>query len=169
MNRKRKIPLLEIFVILFTILLLQGEFGLTKERNYSFFDYLTNKDESKDIPLITSLAELRQIKPHEGATIKIDTSIVSAYQSDGGYRLIGLADIGERVKTTISLFTNDIKQFKALSSITNNARLTIAVETISINNVIYNLAAFEDELVPIESTEVEIMGELLTFQSISNI
>jgi len=169
MKRKRKIPLLEIFVILFAILLLQGEFGLTEERNFSFFDYLNNKNDGKDIPLITSLAELKQIKPNEGATIKMDTSIVSAYRSEEGYKLIGLADIGERVKTTIALFTNDVEKFRALSSISNTARLTIAIDAITINKVIHNLSAFEDEFVPIENTEVKILGKLLAFQSNSNI
>jgi len=164
MKRRRKIPILEIFIILFSILLLQGEFGLTSVIKYSYFDYIGKTGINENTPLITSLEELTSIKPERGTTIQIDTSIVSTYADGSVFKIIGLAEIGERVKTTISLTTNDLEKYQTLSTIRDNVRLTILIHTFKISNKVYNLAAFEDEFVPIEGVEVEITGSLLTFR-----
>ncbi|GJQ61785.1 MAG: hypothetical protein SCALA702_08380 [Melioribacteraceae bacterium] len=158
--KKKRFPVIELFVLLFGLLLLNGSDGFNSFYDFKSISWVDSKYGSNEVVKIISIDDIKNngIKP--GVRVSVDTTIVSTRFEEDGYTIVGLAELGDNVNTTIKFRTFDYNVYTKLSQTSATVKLELLLDGVNLSESTSNLAVFEEDYIPVTHTELLLTGKL---------
>lgn len=160
---KRKIPVIELFVLLFGLLLLNGSNLFNTFYDFKSMSWFDSKYGNEKIVPLLSIEDIEKNDIKAGIRVSIDSTIVSTRDEGNSFTIIGLAELGDNINTTIKLKTPDYAAFTTLSKTSTKVKLEILLDNVEINESVINLAFFEEDYIPVHQTDLLLTGKLTNF------
>lgn len=169
MKRKKRFPLLETGILVFTFILTYNQFGVFGDYAKLLTGWFDSNEKTEEIPLIANLNDLYNISELGDENIAIDSTIISVSNKGGYYDFIAVADLGENVNTRINIRSYNREDYLYLKDTSDKLRLYIKPESYKIAEEDVNIACIEDEYIPVKRIFVDIEGYLEGFDNIPKI